>query len=432
MAKLIYRWIQAVLRAAAPLFVSPRSKLGRGLAGRRHAHEVLAEWGDAARDDSRPVAWVHAPSVGEGHLAHAVIEALREAVPGVQIVYTFFSPSADGPSRSIGVDVTTFLPWDLPGPMSKALDAIRPDVLVFTRTEVWPVLVGEARRRRVPVALIGASVPDGAGRLRAPARRFLRTTWASLDFAGAASDRDRDRLVALGVRGDAAITTGDPSFDSAVGRFDRPGAPRPWQGRLRRRERPTFVMGSTWPSDEEVLFPALVRLRTLHADLRVIVAPHEPTETRVTHLLDRLEALGWESTTLSLVGEGRGSPAAAVVVDGVGDLALLYGVADVSYVGGGFHSAGLHSVLEPAAASSPVLFGPGHGRNAAANALVEAGGAKIAGTSQEVAGVVTDWMREPAKGKDVGRRARDYIEQHVGAAERSAARIVHLMKAPHG
>ena len=396
--------------------------------GRRDAHEVLVNWAVSERDESRPLVWIHAPSVGEGHLAHAVIDAVREAVPGVQIAYTFFSPSAEEPSQSIEADVAAFLPWDLPATMGKALDALRPEVLVFTKTEVWPVLAAEARLRGVPVTLIGASVPDGAGRLRGPARRFLRSTWESLDFAGAATDRDRERMIELGVREGAAITTGVPSVDSAVRRFDQARPPRSWQDQLWRGERPTFVMGSTWPSDEDVLFPALATLRERYPELRVIVAPHEPNDARVTEVLGRLSALGWDGTTLSRVGPN----VSAVVVDGVCDLSLLYGVADASYVGGGFHSAGLHSVLEPAAASSPVLIGPGHEREPAALGLVVAGGAKIARNTNDVAEVVTDWLREPPTGKDVGRRARDYIEHHAGAAERSARRIVHLMKAPHG
>jgi len=429
--RLSYHWLQSALRISTPLFAAGSTKFGRGLVGRAVAHEELVSWGVSHRDDDRPVAWFHAPSAGEGHLAHAVIDEVRTAIPGVQIVYTFFSPSAVESSRSIEADVAAFLPWDLPGPMKKTLEALRPDVLVFTKTEVWPGLVAEACRRGVPVALIGASVPDGAGRLRGPARRFLRPTWKSLDFAGAATDRDRERLVELGVPANAAFTTGDPSVDSAATRFDRVQALRPWQETVHPGDFPTVVAGSTWPSDEDVLFPAITTLREQHSGLRVVVAPHEPSDSRVAGLLGRFTSLGWSAATLTEVGAGGGQPdAMAIVVDGVGDLALLYGVADVSFVGGGFRSAGVHSVLEPAAASAPVLFGPGYVRSPAAEGLLDAGGAKIARSSEDVARTVGGWLREPSLGKDVGRLARDYIERHVGAAKRSAERIANLMKTP--
>lgn len=428
---LLYRSLQSVLRACAPVATRSDTKVGRAIAGRRNAHRDMVRWATSGRDAARPLAWFHAPSVGEGHLASAVIDELHSSLPGVQIVYTFFSPSAEESSRAIHADVAGFLPWDLPGPMTAVLDAVRPDVLVFTKTEVWPVLVAEARRRGVPVALVGASVPDGAGRLRGPARSFLRPTWESLAFAGAATDRDRDRLVELGVRPEATVTTGDPAFDAAVRRLEEGGSSRAWQERLRRGEVPTIVAGSTWPSDEDVLFPALATIREECANARIIIAPHEPGAARVSGLLRQLVSGGWTAGTLSQVASGEAEPGVrAVVVDGVGDLALLYRIADVSYVGGGFHSSGLHSVLEPAAAASPVLFGPRHERARAARGLLDAGGAKIARDSGEIAAVALEWLRDPAVGNDVGRRARDYIERHSGAAERSAGRIAHLMKAP--
>ncbi|MFB3040682.1 MAG: glycosyltransferase N-terminal domain-containing protein, partial [Candidatus Poribacteria bacterium] len=106
--------------------------------------------------------WFHAPSVGEALQALAVIGALRQRDPGVQIAFTHFSPSAARLASRMSVDVAGYLPWDLPGPIGQVLDAMSPELIVFTKTEVWPVLVHESVRRGLGVALVAGTVMEGS------------------------------------------------------------------------------------------------------------------------------------------------------------------------------------------------------------------------------------------------------------------------------
>ena len=178
-------------------------------------------------------------------------------------------------------------------------------------------------------------------------------------------------------------TTGDPGIDSAVYRFRGRDLRQRWHALLQADVRPTVVAGSTWVSDEDVLLPALVSTRETVTDLRLIIAPHKPSELAVAKLIERLEKDGWWATTLSSLEDALAGDAPevslrpnAIVVDRVGVLANLYGLASVSFVGGGFHGRGLHSVLEPAAAESGVLFGPQHHSVRAAADLIDCGGAE--------------------------------------------------------
>jgi 3-deoxy-D-manno-octulosonic-acid transferase len=416
-----YRMLVGAARLASPLLARGDSKLARGMAGRRHAHELLTTWGRTVRDPERAVVWFHAPSVGEGLQARAVIEALHERRPEVQVVFTFFSPSAEEFARSVGADVSVYLPWDLPGPSGEVLDAMMPDLLVFTKTEVWPVLTEEATRRGVPVTIVGATVPDGAGRMRGAARWLLESTWASLTLACANAESDADRLRVLGVRSSVVHVTGDPGIDSAARRFEAAPAEAPWLVPFANDVRPTIVAGSTWPADEAVLLPALRTVRAAVPNVRVVIAPHEPGEDHVAPLRAALERAGWSTATLDEVEEA-GSVAAvdAVVVNRTGVLAHLYGVASASYVGGGFHDAGLHSTLEPAAASTPIVFGPRHSNARAASDLVELRGAKIAAGITELAAVLEGWLTDDAARVRAGQAARGYIDTHSGAARRTA------------
>ena len=191
-----------------------------------------------------------------------------------------------------------------------------------------------------------------------------------------------------------------------------------------RQRQPTFetvnVYGG-WPADEAVLLPALKMVRTEVATLRTIIAPHEPTESRVASLLSELRRDGWRAETLGRVeADGSAEGIDAVVVDRVGVLGHLYAVGAVSYVGGGFRGDGLHSVLEPAAAATPIVFGPQHHNARAAADLVTVGGAKIARDANALAREVQNWLTDEAECDRTGRLSRRYIDVHLGAAGRIA------------
>jgi 3-deoxy-D-manno-octulosonic-acid transferase len=373
--------------------------------------------------------WLHAPSVGEALTAQAVLLALRERRPDLQVAFTHFSPSAAEIAGRFGADVHAFLPWDVVDAVGLSLDAVRPDLLAFTATEVWPVLVEEAVARGIPVALVGGVLPPGAGRARWPARALLRSTWRRLSLVCAVTEADARRFVAIGAREAAVHVTGDPAIDSALGRAEAADPQAAHLAPFHEEPRPTLVAGSTWEQDETVLLPALRRVRESVPGVRVIFAPHEPTAEVVGGLLGRLQGLGWKCRPLSVV-ESRGSPgdAAAVVVDRVGVLAHLYTVGTAAFVGGGFGTRGLHSVLEPAAAGLPVAFGPRHHRAPAAAGLLAAGGARVAENEEALAVILSDWLGDPAKQKDTGDRARAYIDLHRGAAVRTAARLDPLLE----
>jgi len=431
---LLYRFVWGGVRLVAPLLSIGDSKLARGVAGRRRAHELLVLWGETMRDPQRPVAWFHAPSVGEGLQAQAVIAELRVARPDLQVVFTFFSPSAEDLARSMDVDVAAYLPWDLKRPLTQVLDALRPTAVVFTKTEIWPTLASEATRRHIPVAIVAATVPEGAGRTRPLARLLLGRAWRRLALAAANSEPDADMLEELGVPADVVEVVGDPGIDSAASRFDARNRDAAWLAPFRRDARPTLVAGSTWPSDEDVLVPALEEVRTVAEDLRVVIAPHEPSDAVVSQLMKRLRSAGWRTTTLAdFEGEpersassGKNGPD-AIVVERVGVLAELYEAATVSFVGGGFHDRGLHSVLEPAAAGTPVVFGPGHHNARAASDLLEAGGAKVAGDPQALAGVLNTWLSDEEGRTEAGAAAVGYIDRHRGAARRCATLLDSLI-----
>src|SRR5471032_2855498 len=153
-----YALAGAAARAAATIAPERNGKIGASLSARRGIRARFAAWGARGRDASRPLVWLHAPSVGEGLQARPVIALLRARRPDVQIAYTFFSPSAEKFARNIGADFCDYLPFDTRGDADAVLDALRPAALVFSKLDVWPVLAERASARGVSLGLISATL----------------------------------------------------------------------------------------------------------------------------------------------------------------------------------------------------------------------------------------------------------------------------------
>jgi 3-deoxy-D-manno-octulosonic-acid transferase len=436
---IVYRTAIRIGAALAPAFARERPKLAHGLAVRRGVVGRLEEWARVNRDPARPLLWMHAPSVGEGLQAEAVLLALRERHPEWQIAYTHFSPSAEPLAGRQPADIADYLPWDRPRDVIAALGALRPAALVFSKLDLWPELATRAAARGTAVGIIAATVTPGSGRLRWPARVLLRPGYRSVTLAGAIAEADATRLAALGVPISRIEITGDPRFDSAL---QRARAIAPDDPLLRfGHGAPTLVAGSTWPEDEEVLLRAFRAVRATQADARLIIVPHEPTPEHLAGLDRMVEAEGLgPAARLSAAS----NPVPVLVVDRTGILATLYRAGDLAYVGGGFGRAGLHSVLEPAACGLPVLFGPRWQESQDA-ALLLADRAAVAVTldfpdwldldteathagSSPLAALWLALLRNPGHARAAGRRALECVEAGTGAAARSAGLVERLMQ----
>jgi 3-deoxy-D-manno-octulosonic-acid transferase len=416
---------RAAALAAALVPATAQSKVWRSLAARRGIRERYANWAATGRDPSRPLVWLHAPSVGEGLQARPVAELLRARRPDVQLAYTFFSPSAERFARTVGADFVDYLPFDTIADARTALDALRPTALLFSKLDVWPVLVGEAARRGVQLGLLSATLAAGSSRRSRLATTLLRPAYAALHAVGAIGEDDAARLVRLGVPPAALRVTGDVRFDQVWARAAASDRDSPLLAPLA-SNRPTLVAGSTWPADEARLLPAWVDLRGAVPDARLVIAPHEPT---VAHLPPIQRWAGGAGLTLARLGAPDEGTADVVLVDRVGVLGDLYALADVAYVGGGFHRAGLHSVLEPAAFGAPVAFGPSHANSREAGLLLAAGAGHAAPTTAALAAVLRNWLGDPAARAADGAAGQGVVRQGLGAAERSYAAVTELLAA---
>lgn len=394
----------SVARVAAAL---SEAKWLRALGARAGLIDRYRAWATVHRDASRPLLWIHAPSVGEALQARPIVELIRSERPRVQIAFTYYSPSAERFARSLSVDFSDYLPFDNVADVDAALDALAPTALVFSKLDVWPVLVERAAARGIHLGLVSATLSSRSSRRSAFEKAVLHEAYAKLDAVGAISADDAQRLLDLGVRRDVIQITGDTRYDEV------------WKNAANAADafpelagRTICVAGSTWPADERIVLPGW-----LGSGIRLIVAPHEPTPAHVA----AIETWATSNKVTSSRLSSGSTTADLVVIDSVGVLARLYARATVAYVGGGFHRAGLHSVLEPAAFGVPVLFGPRHTQSRDAGLLLAAGGGFVVRSAAEFRSKLTgDRMAAGAAAKEV-------VRQGLGASSRSLALVDRLM-----
>jgi 3-deoxy-D-manno-octulosonic-acid transferase len=326
------------------------------------------------------------------------------------------------------VDIAGYLPYDTPGEVGRLLDGLRPTLVVVSKLDVWPEFVLAARARGAGLALTAATVRPSSGRLRWPARAATRSAYASFDLVAAIAEPDVGRLLRLGVRPEVVAVTGDPRADAVLERLAAP-PPDPALQRLAGGP-PALVAGSTWPPDEDLLLDAYRTVIQACPGARLILAPHQPAPAALARLQQAAARRGLPAP-VPLGAADPGTP--LVVLDRVGALAWLYGAGQVAYVGGGFGTAGLHSVLEPAAWGLPVVVGPRWRENPDAHHLSAAGGleALTSRRAGPLAAIWSRWLVNQEERRLRGGQARAVLERMRGAADRTVALLErYLVEAP--
>ena len=433
----VYSLLLGLIRPLLPLARSLPPKVADAIEGRRLASLEARAWAARERRPEVPLLWLHAASAGELSGAVPVIRLLRQEHPELQLAITVSSPSGLPLARSIEPEFTGYAPLDTPAESASMLESLRPDALVFVKLDVWPGLSHSATEAGVPLGMINGTVRPDSSRLRSPTRQFLRSTYARLDSVGVVGQPDAEALEMLGVDPARIRITGDAAFDQALATADTVRSsgvtvlPARSPGRVR------LLGGSTWPPDEDVLLEVA---REIGPRLDLVLVPHEPSPEAIERIVERCRSV-WGQDPL-ILSELTGSPdtneggaesvepdggvAVPLVVDAMGLLAGLYLEADLALVGGAFDATGLHSVIEPAAAGIPVLFGPVYDRREAEDLLGR--NAALAVTRQDAAESIRELIDDPDRMATMGSAARVYAEESGDAAGEGARLVTELLE----
>ena len=418
----LYNALLPVAVAGARVASLWNGKIAEGFAGRRGLRERWLD-GSAKLERTGPLVWFHVSSVGEFEQAKPVMAMLADRIQGgLEIALTFFSPSGmsyfkrfDRSKRIDAIRFFDYLPIDTAENARFCLDALRPDMIVYVKFDIWPNLVAEAATRGVPQLLIAATLSPGSTRLLPIARGFYARLHSRLDAIAAISSEDAERF-RRGARGGAEIVVaGDTRFDQVCRRIDSSSVKLP--GAVTATPRDWIIAGSTWPKDEALVVSGYRVLRKARRGIGLILVPHEPSVERLDAVRRALAAAGLPYRPLSSLGDERLEEDDVIVADGVGYLAELYRAGRIAYVGGSF-TTGVHNVMEPAVLSLPVFFGPRIDNSYEARRLVELGAGKIVRTGIEFAREIDALLADPDRRARAGAAGAGFIRNGCGAAAR--------------
>jgi 3-deoxy-D-manno-octulosonic-acid transferase len=377
---------------------------------------------------SRPRIWFHGVSVGEIHLLRQVVTRFRLRHPECQVVISTTTDTgyAEASKYSTGVPVI-YWPFDFSWAVGQALRSVRPSLIVLAESEIWPNFLMSAKRQAVPIAVInGRMSPRSTRRCRRfkpLVRRFLRC----VDVFAAQTEEYASNYRALGVDPDRVIVTGSVKYDGVEGNRDN----------LRTRELRRllsissqdliWIAGSTQTPEEQIALDIYWRLLDDFPNLRLMLVPRQ--KERFDEVAGLLERSGQPFVRRSALSAPLQDRDAVILIDTIGELGALWGLADVAYVGGSLDGKrGGQNMIEPAAYGAAVVFGP-HVWNFrdTAKRLVEQKAAVQINDAASLEKAARRLLGDREAREQMGEAARQFVLQQQGATERTLGLLDKLL-----
>ena len=376
--------------------------------------------------------WIHAVSVGEVLAAIPLAQRIKEAFPSLRLVVstTTLTGQKLARDRMAFADAIFYFPLDWRGPVRRSLAVAAPAAVIVVETEIWPNFLRECRAGGVPVIFVNGRLSERSFRGYRRALRFsagmlsgfLKNVLADATLFLMQSDADAERLLALGAPPDRVLATGNLKYDLAE---PLENALTTWlDAELRKNNRaPVIVAGSVLANEEAPVLRAFAQVEREFPRAFLILAPRKPEQfdNAAAIIADsrrkviRRRELSMNGTSTAAFSEAG----AVLLLDSIGELAGLYRLANVVYVGGSLVPAGGHNILEPAASGRAPVFGASmeNFREMAAKFLA-AGAAVQVKSAEELGEAWIGMLRDSSRAERMGSEARQLVAQNRGATER--------------
>jgi 3-deoxy-D-manno-octulosonic-acid transferase len=390
--------------------------------------------------DAEESIWIHAVSVGEALTARALAADLKARYPRLRLFLSTTTIAGQQVARaSLGpvVDAVFYFPFDWAFIVRRTLNLVKPRLFIMMETEIWPNLLRICRNRSVKTVVINGRISSRSYPRYRMIRPFFRRVLADVDRFCMQSDESARRLVDLGADAARVTVTGSLKFDSLDS--PSPAATHSVHGKPRERvlrffrisaNRTVIVAGSTMRGEEAAVLKAFARIKATRTHALAILAPRQPERfAEVERLARDAGFVTARRSELPIDAEPR---ADVIVLDSIGELAQLYQVATVVFVGGSLADHGGHNILEPAIFGKPVMFGP-HMQNfrEIAEAFLANGAAIQVRSDHELDDAMLALVRDPVQRARLGAAARALVEANRGAKGKTLA-VIEALFPPAG
>jgi len=357
--------------------------------------------------------WIQGVSVGEVEVALTLAELLASLDPGLPLLLTSTTPAGVGLLSRRRPGAWRPFPLDVPFSVRRFFDATEPRLLVLVETELWPAVLGEARRRAIPVLVVNARLSERSARRYRRIARLFGSSWDALTRVLARTPEDASRFEEIGVPSSRIAVGGDLKFDRA------PVPEPPFAERLRRLAdgRPILVAGSIAESEIPLVLEVRRRLERSVPGVFLVLAPRQPEAFDAAER--RAGADGLAVVRRSRLEAPERESADVFLLDSVGELAGTYALGEAALLGGSFAPKGGHNVLEPLRAGAPVVHGPST-RNIRSALEAAEGAVFAAADARSAAEALRPLLTDPAARARATAITRDLFAGHAGAARIAA------------
>ncbi len=372
--------------------------------------------------------WIHAVSVGESVASAAVIRELKRALPETAVVVSTTTEKGQEMARKSVKDANGFFyyPFDLAPCVTRSLKRVRPVVFASTDTEIWPNFLHFAHRSGAKTAMINGTVSD---KTLAGARKIswlYRWSLSNVDRFCMQSQADADRIISLGADPSRVVVTGNCKADESAEPMSEAGRAALLSTYKVSPESLVFVAGSTNPGEDDPVIGAFLAARRQHPSLKLIIAPRQIERRAEICEIAKSKGLscGWRSDASTITGAED-----IVILDTFGELAAVYAIAHVTFVGGSLIKKGCHSILQPIAQGKPVFFGPHtfKAKDLVAQAKAAGVGFQIVDGAQ-LGAEIARMLADPALLADIRERCARMMQANLGASRRTAEQLVELYR----
>lgn len=363
--------------------------------------------------------WVHAVSVGEVQAAWPLI---RQAKSGGWLEPVLLSTTTRT-GRKMAEDLAgsdadrmAYYPWDAPWVVRRAMDSVKPSAFITVETEVWPNFIFELEKRKIPAFIANGRFSERSFRKALKNREFWRGVMSVFRLVIVRGEDDASRLLELGLDPSRIVADGDCKVDALLLRREKISLDSVRKS-VHSGDVPILLAGSTHPGEESVVLDAFREVRERVPGVKLILAPRHPERAPEVGLM--AEAFGRVRRFSKPEGDWD-----ILVVDEVGDLFGLYGIASSSFVGGSLIPKGGQNILEPAAWGTSIRHGP-HMEDFAPHAeeLAKLGAVTVTNAS-ELANI---WIRDLSDKNNPGMPGRTYVEGLGGSSALSWERIRRIL-----
>lgn len=421
-------WWLALPLVLARLWLRGRQEPGY----RQHWGERLGLYGRKARPVPFTI-WLHAVSVGETRAAEPLIDALLVEWPESRIVLTHMTPTGRATGKSLFAKhgtrlLQSYLPYDTAAMPASFIRHFAPRICILMETEVWPNLIHQCNRYKVPVVLANARLSQRSLGKAQRLGKLIADAARGITLVAAQTQDDAARVRQLGVQ--EVVVTGSIKFDVVVP--DAALATGAWlRGAIdaSSQPRPVLLCASTREGEEPLILDAMLRARLPDSALLLIVPRHPQRFDEVEKLIASHGLVAQRRSALQ-PGDSVAPGTQVLLGDSMGEMFAYYAACDCAFVGGSLLPLGGQNLIEPAALGKPVLIGP-HTFNFAlvTEQAIAAGGAALVANADALIEQASALLQDPARLASMGEKALAFAAQHRGATPRTVAAIKPLLPA---